>query len=116
MDGTFYVYSEANLHRGQLTGPMTWQRPYEKSKGELYNRRDLCDAHALSVFADLEDVNEARRLTPWIRRKSVAAVTVAASDGRLKNTPTDGGRSHHDWWTNPVDLIPSATVILEGAA
>lgn len=111
MEGTFYVYAERNLVPGDATGRMTWQRPYEKRTGDYYERTDLVEAHALSVFGSLDDVHNARTFTPWMRKKSVAEVSITPADGSLENTPTPEGQSHHDWWTEPYDLIPDAVVI-----
>jgi hypothetical protein len=109
--GTFYSLAERNLSPGETTGRMSWQRPYERKNGAFWGRVDLIDAHALSVFLDKSDLDRARGFTPWMRGKSVAEVTITSADGHLKNTPTPEGQSHHDWWTNPHDLVPQATVI-----
>jgi hypothetical protein len=111
--GVFYVYAERHLLVDEPTGRMTWQRPYEKRRGDHYGRTDLVEAHGLSVFQELADMHEARRLTPWLRKKSVAAVTISSTSGWLRNSPTPEGASHHDWWTNPYDLIPEGRVIEE---
>ena len=111
MDGTFYVYAERNLAIGDATGRMTWQRPYEKRRGDYYEQTDVAEAHGLSVFGDLTDVQAAREITPWLRKKSVAEVTVTSTSGWLFNSPTPEGDSHHDWWTDPYDLIPDGRVI-----
>src|SRR4051794_19893348 len=84
MNGTFYVCAERNLTPGDPTGRMTWQRPYEKKNGAYFGKTDDCDAHSLSVFSELGDIHNARKFTPWMREKSVAAVTVAPSHGVLK--------------------------------
>jgi hypothetical protein len=111
MEGDFFVLAEANLLPLQPTGPMTWQRPYEKPRGQFFGQTEDCDAHSLSVFAEVADLRNARDFTPWMRRKSIAMVRISRQDGRLKRTPTPEGDSHHNWWTDPHTLIPSATVI-----
>jgi hypothetical protein len=111
MDGTFYVYAERHLTVDEPTGPMTWQRPYEKRRGDYYGQTDLVEAHGLSVFGELAEVQSARGFTPWLRQKSVAEVTITPTSGWLINSPTPEGSSHHDWWTNPHDLIPDGRVI-----
>ncbi|MCL2515132.1 MAG: hypothetical protein FWD85_01455 [Microbacteriaceae bacterium] len=115
MDGTFYVYAERDLKIDAVPGRMTWQRPYEKRRGEFFGRTDLIEAHALSVFSDIADVRSAREFTPWLRKKSVAEVTITSSDGWLKNSPTSEGKSHHNWWTNPYDLVPASALVIEEA-
>jgi hypothetical protein len=90
---------------------MSWQRPYERKNGDYWGRDELCEAHALSVFANKDDLDRARGFTPWMRQKSVAQIAITESDGSLKNTPTPEGDSHHDWWTSPYDYIPQAVVV-----
>lgn len=114
MHGDFFLLGEKNLQPGDQAGRMTFQRPYEKKLGDYFGRTDLVDAHALSVFAERSDLDEARKITSWMRQKSVVRVTVTVDDGHLKNTPTDAGESHHDWWTNPHDLVPVGVAVEAG--
>jgi len=111
IDGTFYSLAEANLVPGETTGRMSWQRPYERRNGEYIGRVEVVEAHALSVFAERRDLDRARGISPWMAKKSVAEVTITTSDGYLINTPTSDGASHHDWWTAPHTLIPSALIV-----
>ncbi len=111
MEGDFFVLAEGNLKPGDATGRMTWQRPYEKRTGDYAGQTSNIDANALSVFKDVGDLYRARDIAPWTRRKAIAEVSVGQEDGWLKHTPADLGDSHHDWWTDPYDLIPAATVI-----
>lgn len=110
-EGDFYVLGEKNLQPGDVPGRMTWQRPYEKPRGEYYQQTDDCNAHSLSVFEDLSDIHRAREFSPFFRQKSIAVVGVTTRDGWFKRVPTVEGDSHHNWWTNPYDLIPNARVI-----
>ena len=96
---------------GDATTAVCWRRPYETPRGELFGKKDDCEAHGLSLFAQLEDVRGAAEFTPWIRGKSVAEVTIAASQGRLRHSPTPEGDSHHDWWTNPYDFAPEGVIV-----
>lgn len=93
------------------TTPASWLRPYETRNGELYKRVELVEAHALSLFASADELSRARDITPWMARKSVAEVTLTTSDGHLRHAPSAEGDSHHDWWTNPHDLMPDAVVV-----
>ena len=77
-------------------------------------RTDLCEAHALSVMADLEDAHQFRRLSNWARAKSLARVVVGADDGVLLSSPNDESKSHHDWWTKPPGLFPENNIVIEG--
>lgn len=110
MEGTFFRLAQRGLTIGEPTTEASWLRPYE-TRGELYKRAELVEAHALSMFTSADELSRARDITPWMARKSVAEVTLAQSDGLLRHTPSAEGDSHHDWWTNPYDLVPSATVI-----
>jgi hypothetical protein len=111
MEGTFYRLAERGLAVGAPTTAASWLRPYETRNGELYKRVELVEAHALSMFASAEELSRARDLTPWMARKSVAEVTLTTSDGHLRHAPSAEGDSHHDWWTNPYDLMPAAVVV-----
>jgi hypothetical protein len=111
MEGGFFVLAEGNLQPGDATGRMTWQRPYEKPNGEYMGQTDNVSANALSVFSDVADLHRAREINPWVRKKAIASVEISLADGWLKHTPAALGDSHHDWWTDPYDLIPAATVI-----
>ncbi|WP_146086382.1 hypothetical protein [Rathayibacter sp. AY1B8] len=111
MDSTFYRLANRGLGVGDVAGSDSWLRPYETKNGALYKKPEDPEAHGLSLYADLEELGTARDLTPWMARKSVAEVTITPADGWLRNTPIELGESHHDWWTEPFDLIPSALVI-----
>lgn len=88
-----------------------WRRPYETRNGRLFGKEGDCQAHGLSLFADLDDIRAATSFTPWIRGKSVAEVTISESDGPLRHSPTSEGFSHHDWWTNPYNFAPQGVIV-----
>ena len=111
MEGTFYRLAHRDHAVGDATTESSWLRPYETRGGELYKRTELVEAHALSMFASAEELSRARDIAPWMARKSVAEVTITTSDGHLRHAPSAEGDSHHDWWTNPYDLMPSAVVV-----
>ena len=96
---------------GAATTSESWLRPYETRSGKYYKKHDEPEAHGLSVFGDLEDIRSSLAFSNWFAGKSVAEVNIGEEDGHLRNTPTAQGQSHHDWWTNPYDLVPVATVI-----
>ncbi|MWJ14243.1 hypothetical protein BC477_03030 [Clavibacter michiganensis subsp. michiganensis] len=111
MAGTFYRLAVRGLAVNDSTTPACWLRPYETRKGDLYGKEHECAAHGLSLFESKDDLDEARDINPRIAAKPVAAVSITTADGVLKHTPTDASASHHDWWTEPYDLIPEATII-----
>jgi hypothetical protein len=110
-EGTFYRLAVRGLVVNDPTTPACWLRPYETKKGALYGRELECEAHGLSLFASKDDLDEARDINPRIAAKPVAAVSIAMTDGVLKHTPEGATPSHHDWWTEPFDLIPEAIII-----
>lgn len=112
-EGTYYRLARRGLTVGEATTPDCWLRPYETRKGELFGQVDNVVAHALSLFATRQDLDNARDLNPRVAGKPVAALTIGPSDGVLKHTPTDESASHHDWWTNPFDLVPEAVIVEE---
>ncbi|GAB2709206.1 hypothetical protein GCM10027071_25240 [Microbacterium marinum] len=109
--GKYYRLAPKGMSVGDAATAICWRRPYETPRGELFGKEDDCEAHGLSVFADLADVRGATAFTPWVRGKSVAEVTIGALDGPLRHSPTSEGHSHHDWWTNPYDLVPKGAIV-----
>jgi hypothetical protein len=109
MQGTFFRLAVRGLAVGAATTDDCWLRPYEQRNGALEGQVDNPEAHALSLYASKDDL--ARALNPRIARKPVAAVTLARTAGVLKHTPNAGSTSHHDWWTDPYDLIPVAVIV-----
>lgn len=113
MPGIYYRLTNRRHEVGDLTAADSWLRPYETRGNPFYRQPELCEAHGLSLFADIVDLSEARDIVPLMRRKPVASVQIHHDDGVLRHTPLDGhGESHHDWWTSPFDLLPQAEVIM----
>jgi hypothetical protein len=96
---------------GSATSDDCWLRPYEQRSGELFRQVDNPEAHGLSLYSSRDDLNHARDINPRVRRKPVAEVTITATDGVLRHTPNSESTSHHDWWTEPFDLIPEAVIV-----
>ena len=109
--GRYYRLAVRGLAVGSSTDDRCWLRPYETRNGELVGQVDNPEAHGLSLFASRDDLDHARDLNPRVAQKPVAEVTIGASDGVLKHTPTFESTSHHDWWTEPFDLIPEPVII-----
>ncbi|MBD8057524.1 hypothetical protein IC607_00885 [Cellulomonas sp. JH27-2] len=111
VDRSFYRLAEKRLAVGAATGPNSWLRPYETPGSPLLGRSDLPEAHGLSVIGDMAELTRARDMSPWMAKKSVAEVRVTPQSGRVQHTPSRAWRSHHDWWTDPHDLVPLALVV-----
>lgn len=111
MQGTFFRLAVRGLVVGAATTDKCWLRSYEQRSSELEGQTGNPEAHGLSLYASKDDLDLARDLNPRIAGKPVAAVTIASTDGVLKHTPNAGSSSHHDWWTEPYDLIPAAVII-----
>ena len=109
-DGTFYRLAEKELQPGDKAGKGSWRKPY-KVRGPSLGKTDVCGAHALSLFKDLEVLREARALSPWAAGKSIAQTVLTPTMGRVLETPSPFAESHHDWWPNPDDFVPDADVI-----
>lgn len=103
-----------SLHVGETPGAESWLRPYETRGTGFYKHPELCEAHGLSIFASKSDLDTFRDFNPQLRKKSIARVDITASDGVVLPLPVQYGDSHHDWWTDPVGLLPNSTVIEEG--
>lgn len=111
MPGAFYRLADKDHAGGDETGPASWLRPYETRGSSLYQQVNDPEAHGLSLYAQLEELERARDITTWLGKKSVAEVKIGREDGKLRHSPIEGGASHFDWWTSPYDLRPSAVVI-----
>lgn len=115
MQGSFYRLADKSLRLGDSPGPESWLRPFEThGSRQLYKQWEMCEAHGLSIFASKADLDEFRKFTPSLRKKSVARVDITEADGVLLSKPVPHGESHHDWWTEPYGLVPESTVIEEG--
>ncbi len=51
-EGTYYRLCESRHSVGEVPAKGSWRKPY-KVKGPHYGRTDLCEAHAFSIFRDL---------------------------------------------------------------
>jgi hypothetical protein len=109
--GTFYRLADKKHGVGAATGPSSWLRPYETHGSPYYKQVEDPEAHGLSLYAQLDELERARDIATWLGKKSVAEVTIGHDDGDLRHSPIDGGASHFDWWTSPYDLQPSAVVV-----
>jgi hypothetical protein len=91
-----------------------WRLPVDKRASECYQRYDRCEAYAHSLFADLSVLVAARGSVPWARKKSIAQVGLTPDLGRVVESPSVLGASHHDWWPSHTGLVPKA-VVIEGS-
>lgn len=78
--------------------------PYKKA-GKAFLGDD-CQACALSVLRDFEDVQYMQSAIPGFRTRHVAVGNLSA--GVILNTPGRGTPSHHSWW------LPDGTVVSAG--
>lgn len=90
----------------------SWRKPY-KTRGPSQDRHEVCSAHALSLFDNVDRLTEVRKLNPWARTKSVALVELGPGCGKLLETPSDLADGHHDYWPNPLDYYPAGVVVIE---
>lgn len=113
-DGTFYRLTRGNLLVGEAPSDDEWRLPVDKP-GPAYRQYDECDAYAHSVFGDVDVLLRARVSVPWTRKKSIARLALAPEMGRILETPSELGPTHHDWWPSSDGLAPQA-VVVEGSA
>lgn len=100
VEGTFYRLAEPHLSIGSTTAKGSWRKPH-KVKGPHFQRVDLCAAHAFSIFKSLEAIQEARKISPWAAKKSLASVDISSDMGNVVETPSDVADTHYDWWSSP---------------
>jgi hypothetical protein len=108
--GTFYRLAERRHRKGDATDDDTWAKPHQKP-GKNYGKTGVCEMHAISVFKDFDEIQQARGMSPWAGKKPLAEVVVDETMGRLQHRPSTLGESHYEWWTNPYNLTPRALVI-----
>lgn len=109
-DGTYFRLCEPRHDVGAVAEKGSWRKPY-KLKGPHFGRTDMCEAHAFSIFQDLEVLRTARELNPWAARKAIAQIDLAPGMGRILETPSEVAEGHWDWWPAPIDLVPTAIVV-----
>jgi hypothetical protein len=112
-DGTFFRLTQRNLQVGIAPPNDAWSLPVDK-RGPDYQHFDQCDAYALSVFGDVDVLLRARVSVPWVMKKSIARLALTPEMGRILETPSALGPTHHDWWPSSGDLVPVA-VVVEGS-
>lgn len=112
-NGTFYRLTRRGLQVGETPSDDEWHLPVDK-RGPAYKQYDQCDAYAHSIFRDVDVLLRARVWVPWTRKKSIARLALAPEMGRILETPSELGPTHHDWWPSSHDLVPAA-VVIEGS-
>lgn len=112
--GVFYHFVRGVLNAGDTTEPTDWEIPYLKRKGDCAGCPERCECHAHSLFTDIEELRKARLAIPWSRKKAIASIELNAGMGVLKQTQSDVGDSHHDWWPSDPGMAIRAPVV-EGA-
>lgn len=113
-DGEFYRLTRRGLEVGATPPVQDWTLPLNNKSSEGFRKFDECDAYSHSVFMDLRDLLNARLSVAWTRKKSIARLALAPAMGRVHQTPSDLGASHHDWWPSTDNLVPTA-VVVEGS-
>jgi hypothetical protein len=111
--GDFYRLTSNHLKRGEIAPANDWILPYQKSAGECAGKIESCACHAHSLMTDPSDYVSGCSLSPWMRRKSLALVTLDRTMGVILETPSDLVDSHVDWWPSTQSLFPHAEVIEE---
>jgi hypothetical protein len=109
--GVFYRLARANLVPGEVPGAEDWRLPLHTKKSAAYQQFDQCDAYSYSMFADIEVLRRARESVPWVRKKSIARVTLEPAMGRILETESPVGATHHEFWPSEDDLVPPAQVV-----
>jgi hypothetical protein len=111
MSGEFFRFTAPKLQPGDIAPADDWVVPYQKQKGECVGCPDRCECHAHSIFRDRGDVERAREISPFARKKSIASLVLSPQMGLVRQSPTDALPSHHDWWPTDPSVAPSAAVV-----
>lgn len=108
--GRFYRLATRDSIPGERPKPATWTLPIntKKSAGTDPN---VCSSFSLSIYSNAETLIAAARLVPWAKGKPICELKIPEGCGRLLETPGDLCEGHHDWWPEPLDFIPEATVM-----
>lgn len=111
-DGRFYRLANPKHEVGDATIHQDWRLPLDTPKGQGYQRYDLCEAYAISLFGDLDTLVSAREAVPFARRKSIAQIDLEHSMGRILETESFAP-THHDWW--PTEGLNPTGVVIQKA-
>ena len=115
-EGQFYRLARKGRNVGDATVPEEdWLMPYDTRGGECYGDRACCKCHAWSVIEVLDDIVQARNISPWARQKSVAEFQLALTMGLVRADKTEEFNSHCDWWPTDRSAPPVGTIVLAAA-
>lgn len=79
--------------------PLDFRSLYEREPGQQFSSPDLlCQAHGLSVFEALQDVDRVRRRVKRLRHQVIAQGQLTENAGVIKPTSSRFGHSHRTWW------------------
>jgi hypothetical protein len=112
--GLFYRYVAPALPVGGQPGADDWIPPHSKRKSPCFGCHDRCECHAHSLLERLDEAIKGREAVPALRRKAIASVAMSLDMGLLAHTPSDVGKSHHDWWPARPDEVPESVVVEHG--
>lgn len=68
--------------------------------GRKYDPDKKCQACGLSVLRTEEDVKEARRVSPWFKKRKVAKARLSPDWGKVARTESKNIPNHHTWWVS----------------
>jgi len=69
-------------------------------EGRSYKPDKKCQACGLSVLTTERDVKEARRLSPWFKKRMVAKARLSPDWGKTARTESKNIPNHHTWWVS----------------
>lgn len=81
--------------------PMDFLPLYDRDPAQSFPSSELlCQAHGLSVFEDVQDVDRVRRRVKRLRDQVIAQGDLTPDVGVLKPTNSRFGNSHRTWWVS----------------
>ncbi|MFZ4662515.1 MAG: hypothetical protein ACOYNY_36240 [Caldilineaceae bacterium] len=79
--------------------PLDFRPLHEREPGQQFSSPDLlCQAHGLSVFEEIQDVDRVRRRVKRLRQQIIAQGQLTQEIGVIKPTSSRFGHSHRTWW------------------
>ncbi|RUT00422.1 hypothetical protein DSM106972_075500 [Dulcicalothrix desertica PCC 7102] len=75
---------------------LSWRE--ENPEKECPKGTSECQACGVSIYLSLDDAKKLSRRVAYFRNKKIAKGTLSDELGRIKNTPSNVGKSHYTWW------------------
>lgn len=109
----YYFFASPSLSVGDGVPALVWQLPWQKRNSAYEGRVEEVIAWSHSVFNNAEVLREARGVIASLRKKTIAEIELTSSDGHARDSQSDIGEVHYDWWCVTEDHDHGGCVVDE---